>query len=150
MVLPYATTTESAKETKGLGAELGHSLLEKGSGLPKVLCLWGELGSGKTTFVQGMAKGFGITSRLLSPTFIIVRRYDIPKTLYVLYHMDLYRMQGNADIEGLGFADMLADPNALVVIEWPERLGALLPSRRIDAHFATIDGDQHTIDIKVV
>ncbi len=133
-----------------MGAEFGHSLLEKGSGLPKVLCLWGELGSGKTTFVQGIAKGIGIASRLLSPTFIIVRRYDIPKTEIVLYHLDLYRMRGNTDIEGLGFKDMLKDPNALVVIEWPERLGTFLPVRRIDARFAVTEGDQHTIDIKEV
>jgi tRNA threonylcarbamoyladenosine biosynthesis protein TsaE len=149
MVLPLDKDTKSAEETQRLGKQIGHSLLTKaGSDLPRIFCLWGELGSGKTTFVRGLAKGLGINSRLLSPTFIIVRRYDVPKTLKVLYHMDLYRMRGYADIEGLGFADMLADSDALVVIEWPDRLGTLLPQRRIDAHFAALDDGRHSINIK--
>lgn len=143
------SVTKSAEETQRLGAKFGRPLLEKGrSGLSKIVCLWGELGSGKTTFTQGLAKGLRITNRLLSPTFIIVRRYEIPKTSNVLYHMDLYRMQGNADIEGLGFTDMLTDPNALVVIEWPERLGNLLPDKRIDIRFGVLSNGDHEITIR--
>ena len=148
MVLPGNTITQSAKATKRFGAEFGHTVLKSGIELPNVLCLWGELGSGKTTFTQGLAKGFGITSRLLSPTFIIVRRYDIPKTEKVLYHLDLYRMQGNADIEGLGFTDMLTDPNAFVVIEWPELLENFLPEKRIDIRFGVLSSGDHEITIR--
>lgn len=146
MVLPSISVTKSAKDTQELGEALGHTVLKKGSsGLSKIICLWGELGSGKTTFTQGVAKGLGITSRLLSPTFIIVRRYIVSNSSLILYHMDLYRIQGNADIEGLGFSDMLTDPDALVVIEWPERLGSLLPQRRLDIHFSTERNGYHTI-----
>lgn len=147
MVLPTHTTTKSAKETQELGKQLGDSLLESEWGLPHVICLWGELGSGKTTFTQGVAHGLGITSRLLSPTFIIVRRYDIPKKSWVLYHMDLYRIYGKNDADGIGFTDMLHDPNALVIVEWPDRLLESLPEIRIDIHFKSLADGSHTIRI---
>lgn len=147
MVLPFQKVTKSAKETQDLGELLGHTILsqEEGSAFPGVLCLWGELGSGKTTFVQGFARGVGITRRLLSPTFIIVRRYDISKKSMMLYHLDLYRMNGEKDVEGLGFEEMIADPNAIIVIEWPERLGSHMPTKRIDIHFSVEKDSTHRI-----
>ena len=140
MVLHSHTVTKSAKETQGVGETFGYTI-------PSVICLWGDLGSGKTTFVQGLAKGLGITSRLLSPTFIIVRRYDIPTTSQQLYHMDLYRMMSASDIEGVGFSEILTDPNAIVVIEWPERLGKLLPEKRVDIRFFVLPNEHHEIII---
>lgn len=140
MVLPFKIITSSARETQKVGETLGITV-------PGVMCLWGELGSGKTTFVQGLAKSMGITSRLLSPTFIIVRRYDIPKTSRILYHLDLYRMQTEKDIDGLGFLEMVTDNHALVVVEWPERLGALLPKKRTDLYFAVLPNGNHEITI---
>ncbi len=128
-----------------MGATLGHTLLEEGSKAPRILCLWGELGSGKTTFVQGLARGLGITSRLLSPTFIIVRRYEIPATGRWLYHLDLYRIKGQEDVVTLGFSDMAHEPKSLTVVEWPEKLGDVLPKRRIDIRFETLEDDRHTI-----
>lgn len=130
--------TTSAKETQKIGAELA----KRGA---RIVCLYGELGSGKTTFTQGFAKGLGITSRLLSPTFIIVRRYDIPKSNKLLYHIDLYRV---STFEGLGLAEIFADENAIVVIEWAERLGDILPENRTDIHFSVLDNEQHKIIIR--
>ncbi len=150
MVLPLHTITKSAEATQKLGETLGHTLLaDKRGEAPRVLCLWGELGSGKTTFTQGLARGLGITSRLPSPTFIIVRRYSIPKTTRMLYHMDLYRVQGTSDIEALGFDEMRTDPAAYVVIEWPERLGMLLPDTRVDIRFAALPDGSHTIEMEL-
>jgi tRNA threonylcarbamoyladenosine biosynthesis protein TsaE len=114
------------------------------------ICLWGELGSGKTTFVQGLARGLGIPSRLLSPTFIIVRRYEIPQTKNFLYHVDLYRIKGPEDIVSLGFADMTHEPGSLTVIEWPERLGTLLPEHRIDIRFTVLSDGKHAIESKLL
>lgn len=111
----------------------------------KIICLWGELGSGKTTFTQGFARGLGITSRLLSPTFIIVRRYQIPHKNGFLYHLDLYRMKEPKDVSSVGFEEMVADPNSVVVIEWPERLGTLLPEKRLDIHFGVLPNGDHEI-----
>lgn len=145
MVLPFETITKSAAQTQKLGEKFGHSFLAgEGSPPARTLCLWGELGSGKTTFVQGLAKGVGITSRLLSPTFIIVRHHRIPKHTGILYHMDLYRVASADDARAIGFADMIHEPESLVVVEWPERLGSLLPERRIDIRFETRqDGSHH-------
>lgn len=130
--------TTSAKETQKIGAELAKS----GA---RIVCLYGELGSGKTTFTQGFAKGLGITSRLLSPTFIIVRRYDIPSSEKYFCHVDLYRVNNIGD---LGLEEIFADPHAFVVIEWADRLRDMLPKKRIDIYFSVDEHDKHTISIR--
>jgi tRNA threonylcarbamoyladenosine biosynthesis protein TsaE len=141
--------TETAQETARVGEELAASLIHrKGSGGgATVLCLYGDLGSGKTTFAQGFAKGLGFTGRLLSPTFIIVRRYNIPSTDNFLYHIDLYRTKTVLDIENLGFSEMACDDHAYVLIEWAEKLESLKPGKRIDIHFNLNKNDSHTIII---
>lgn len=148
MVLPFDTITQSAEDTQKLGESFGDSLL-KGSGsrgeTAKVICLRGDLGSGKTTFVQGVARGLAITSRLLSPTFIIVRRYSIPKQMGELYHLDLYRTENGKDAEVIGFSDMINNPTAIVIIEWPERLEGLLPGERTEIDFRVLPDGTHRI-----
>lgn len=139
MVLPFDAVTKSAAETKKLGEEIGRA------NTFNIMCLWGNLGSGKTTFVQGFARGLGITSRLLSPTFIIVRRYQIPEVSRFLFHLDLYRIKEPEDAKAIGFSEMLADPESVVVIEWPERLGTLLPEKRIDITFSVLPNGEHEI-----
>lgn len=106
-----------------------------------MLALTGELGSGKTTFVQGLAKGLEIKGRVISPTFIIVRKYQIPnnksqinsksKTRKILnfYHVDFYRLEGELgkEVENLGLTEVWSDPNNIVVIEWAEKIKDYLP-----------------------
>lgn len=139
MVLPFDTVTKSAAETQKLGEEIGRA------NVSNVICLWGELGSGKTTFVQGFARGLSVTSRLLSPTFIIVRRYQMPRDSRFLYHLDLYRIKEPKDALAVGFEEMVADMDSVVVIEWPERLGTLLPEKRLDIHFGVLPNGDHEI-----
>ena len=149
MVLPFDTITQSARDTQKLGEAFGNSLLERGGNTPhgagRVICLWGELGSGKTTFVQGVARGLGITSRLLSPTFIIVRRYQVPESETTLYHLDLYRTNGPLDAGVIGLSDMIRETNAIVIIEWPERLEATLPEFRTDIRFVAQENGMHRL-----
>ena len=116
--------------------------------VPTVICLYGELGSGKTTFVQGFAKALGITSRLLSPTFIIVRRYQIPKKQKVLYHLDLYRMNSTKEVEGIGITEIFSDSHAYVLIEWADKLGSLMPKDRIDVRFTVLEDGKHQLSVK--
>ena len=145
--------TQSAEETAKLGEELAHSLEFRASSLElrvggkraAVVCLYGELGSGKTTFAQGFAKGLGIPSRLLSPTFIIVRRYEVPQTENFLYHLDLYRISGAQELAGLGIAEILADSGSFVLIEWAEKLENQLPKHRIDVVLKALDDGRHSI-----
>ena len=113
-----------------------------------IVCLYGELGSGKTTFAQGFAKGLGIFTRLLSPTFIIVRRYPIARQTGFLYHIDLYRVEGEKALLGLGLPEILADPDSVVLVEWAEKMGDLLPQPRIDVYFEVLEDGKHKIWIK--
>lgn len=143
--------TKSAKETQSIGKDIAQSLvnqINRGlTPLPLVYCLSGDLGSGKTTFVQGFARGLGITTRLLSPTFIIVRRYEIPETSLWFYHLDLYRIEHEKELETLGIREILQNPHAIVVIEWAEKTGGYLPHNRIDIKFSVHSDGSHSIDI---
>jgi tRNA threonylcarbamoyladenosine biosynthesis protein TsaE len=141
--------TKSAKETAEVGEKIGSVLRESKSpgGEGNIFCLYGQLGSGKTTFVQGLAKGLGIEHRLLSPTFIIVRRYSIGKTFQYLYHIDLYRIDEQKGLEGLGLSEILSEQQSVVVIEWAEKLGDLLPKRRTDITFFRVSDNSHSIRV---
>lgn len=132
--------TNSSEETRKLGKEFARSLLARLQGETLIIALYGNLGSGKTTFVQGLAQGLGIKRRTISPTFIIVRSYKIrinDKGLMIndFYHIDLYRTNNDRDIEGLGIEEIVNNPENIVVIEWAEKLGNLMPKKRIDIKF---------------
>ncbi|PIP74851.1 MAG: tRNA (adenosine(37)-N6)-threonylcarbamoyltransferase complex ATPase subunit type 1 TsaE [Candidatus Levybacteria bacterium CG_4_9_14_3_um_filter_35_16] len=138
--------TKSYKETRKLGEKLAEEI-KKGT----VVALYGDLGSGKTTFVQGFAKGLKIKKRLISPTFIILRTYKIrlkTKNLKLktsvqevknFYHVDLYRIQNGEDIREIGLDEIIENGNDIVAIEWAEKLGYLLPKKRIDIYFKSQD-----------
>lgn len=139
MDFPNQITTKSAQETSKVGERLAKELDAS------IVCLYGELGSGKTTFAQGFAKGLGLKQRLLSPTFLIVRRYDVPQSDRWFYHVDCYRINFEKDIEGVGLLEIFTDPSAIVLIEWADRLGKLLPKNRIDIRFMTNDDGSHQL-----
>lgn len=133
-----AIITQSAKETQEFAKEFAKKIR---SGT--ILTLYGDLGSGKTTFTQGLAEGLGVKERIISPTFIIVRNYESKN----FYHIDLYRIETEKDLEGLGVEDILNDKKNFVVIEWAEKLGDLLPDRRIDIRFEHVDENKRRIII---
>lgn len=113
----------------------------------KVFALTGDLGSGKTTFLQGMAKGMGIEKRIVSPTFILMRRYDAGKKVF--YHIDLYRLDDNADeeLENLGFKDFIKDSKNVIAIEWAEKAIELLPKNTTKIEFEYLGEDKRKIII---
>ncbi len=133
--------TNSFEETQQFGFELAQNLNDV-----KVIALHGDLGAGKTTFVQGFAKGLGITKQIISPTFIIMRTYDIGDKNF--YHVDLYRIEDEKDVEGLGLLEIIKDDSSIVVIEWPEKIENLLPDKRIDLFFQYLDEDKRIIVIE--
>ncbi len=94
-----------------------------------IICLDGELGSGKTMFTKGIANALGITETITSPTFTIIKEYDgeLP-----LYHMDVYRLDGNTD--GIGIEDYF-NKGGVVVIEWASTIKDILPDERLDIKF---------------
>jgi tRNA threonylcarbamoyladenosine biosynthesis protein TsaE len=116
-------TSRSPEQTRRIGMRLG-LLLQPGD----LVCLSGDLGSGKTTLVQGIAQGWGSLDQVTSPTFVLVNAYRRPDGA-VLHHMDAYRMKDAAEAEDLDLTIMLE--TGAIVIEWPERIQDILPHGRI-------------------
>ncbi len=115
--------SRNPEQTRGFGMRLGNAL-QPGD----VICLQGDLGAGKTTFVQGIAQGWGSLDSVSSPTFILVnvyRRADGSQ----LFHMDAYRLDSTSEAEQLDLDSMLAE--GALIIEWPERMPGLIPAERL-------------------
>lgn len=148
--------TNNFEETQKLGEEFARSHLARLK--CTLIALYGDLGSGKTTFVQGLAKGLGIKRRVISPTFIMVRSYELKSQKHnskfksfgqrTFFHIDLYRVKSEQDIEGLGLEEIIKDAQNIVAIEWAEKMGDLLPRKRWDIHFEHLDRDKRRISIK--
>ena len=130
-------TSRSAQETTDAGERLGR-LLRPGD----FICLKGELGAGKTTFVQGAAEGTGSEETATSPSFAIVNEYHGRITLY---HIDLYRLSGPGDLGDIGFRELVGEGTAMV--EWPERAGDELPAERLEIVFEHLGGDTRQITV---
>lgn len=114
-------TTKSEEETKKIAAKIAKRSKSQ------IFALTGELGTGKTIFAQGFAKGLGIKEKIISPTFILIRIHKIPKTEKLLYHIDLYRLEDNRQFNALGIEEILNDSNHFILIEWAEKIKELLP-----------------------
>ncbi len=115
--------SHSAAQTQRLGARIGE-LARAGD----LICLEGELGSGKTCFVQGLGRGLGIPSAIHSPTFILANEHRGGRL--PLYHLDVYRMRGADEAFGIGLDDYLSD-DGVCVIEWAEKIRPVLPPERL-------------------
>lgn len=126
--------TKSPSETQDLGEKLASTLAGK------TIALFGELGAGKTHFVQGLAAGLGIKKRILSPTFIFIRPYLEEN----FYHIDLYRLEIEEEAKGLGLEEILAEPKATIVIEWPEKIENRLKSP-VKIYFEKVDENKRKI-----
>jgi tRNA threonylcarbamoyladenosine biosynthesis protein TsaE len=120
------TTTHSPEETIAFGRSLAAELSP-----PLVVLLRGDLGAGKTTLVKGIAEGFGAACAedVTSPTFTLVHEYRGPQT--TLYHIDLYRIETERDLETLGLDDLLA-PNSILLIEWGEKFPRLQRDQNVE------------------
>ena len=136
--------THSENETKALAAKFA-KMVRQAHHKVKVIALTGELGAGKTTFVQGFAKGLGIKDKIISPTFVLIRQHKMENN-QVLYHIDLYRLEGKIDIKQLGIEELLNSDN-LILIEWAEKIKNSLPK---SATWILLEkqGDSRKITIK--
>ena len=132
--------SRSPEQTRRVGSRLGGAL-QAGD----VICLQGELGAGKTTFVQGIAQGWGSLDSVSSPTFILVnmyRRADEDQ----LFHMDAYRLESTPEAEELDLDSMLAQ--GALLIEWPERMDGLIPTERLWVNLEHIDDEERQMKFK--
>jgi len=123
----------SVEETWALARQLAAEL-KPGD----VICLEGDLGAGKTTFTQGLAAALGVPGRVTSPTFCIVQEHRGP---VLLVHMDLYRLHGEDDVIAIGWEDYLAE-GAILIVEWPERAGSLIPADARHIVFTHLEGEE--------
>lgn len=135
--MEYKVTTHSELETIELAQNFE---AEKFPNM--VICLDGELGSGKTVFTKGIANGLGIEETITSPTFTIIKEYvegEMP-----LYHMDVYRLDGNTD--GVGIEEYY-NKDGIVIIEWAKTIKDILPEERLEIKFKVIDENKRVLVI---
>jgi tRNA threonylcarbamoyladenosine biosynthesis protein TsaE len=139
-------TTKSADETRALGTKLAGEILPG-----TLVCLSGDLGAGKTTFVQGFLAGLGAERPYTSPTFVIMKQYDLTTPskngIARVYHADAYRVE-TKDFETLGFTEWCEDKQGVVILEWPERVKELLPPERTEIVFKNVSENEREIRIK--
>ncbi|MCK4473942.1 tRNA (adenosine(37)-N6)-threonylcarbamoyltransferase complex ATPase subunit type 1 TsaE [Candidatus Parcubacteria bacterium] len=134
--------TISPLQTKKIGEILAKEILKtKPLKTGFVIGLKGNLGGGKTTFLQGFAKGLGIKEKITSPTFVIMKNYKN------FYHIDCYRIYKPKEILDLGFKKIISNPKNIVAIEWAERIKKILPKNTIWLTFEFIDKNKRKIMI---
>lgn len=143
--------TKSAQQTKDLGRKLALDILDgktaSSSDGAFVLALKGDLGGGKTTFLQGFAEGLGIKEKILSPTFVLMKYYKI-KSLNIkipllgtllkyrtFYHIDCYRIKNANDISELGLKQIFSNTENIVAIEWAEKIKNIVPKQALQIEF---------------
>jgi tRNA threonylcarbamoyladenosine biosynthesis protein TsaE len=127
----FSVITASPEQTWRIGEMLGSRL-----GAGDTLCLYGDLGSGKTNFAYGIAQGLEVQERYItSPTYTFVNEYEgrVP-----FYHIDLYRLQGPGELETIGFGEYI-DSDGVTVIEWAEKAEEELPQECLSVYFSSVD-----------
>jgi len=129
--MPVAVFTRT--ELERWGEAMGASLHP-----PALIALSGELGSGKTTLVQALCRGYGVEEPVTSPTFALVHEYRAPGS--PVYHIDLFRIGAPGELRSIGWEDALG-AHALVCVEWPERAGTALPRPRLAVALEHVTGD---------
>lgn len=133
-------TTNSSKQTQKLGENLAKEL-KRG----EIICLSGELGSGKTTFAQGALKGLGAKKPYTSPTFVVMKYYKVESRS--IYHIDVYRV-GPKDILDLGWEEIIANKNNIIIVEWAERIKNIIPKNAVWLKFEHLNENRRKISIK--
>ena len=145
--------TTNFSQTRALGKALAESVLfyfktKRDKAL--LLALVGDLGGGKTTFSQGFARGLGVKEKILSPTFVIIRKYKIKKkktAFKFFFHIDCYRVKGPEELFSLGFNEIISNPENIVAIDWAERARKVLPKNILTLNFEFTDKDTRRIKI---
>ena len=135
--------SKSEKETCNIAKKLA---LEAKPG--DIFALYGDLGSGKTTFTKGIASAFGIKKPVTSPTFVISKEYPVnTNKIKKLVHTDCYRLSGKEDAENIGLPEYLNCNNAVVVLEWPEKIENMLPKHVKKIEFEYIDENTRKLTV---
>ena len=138
--------TKNSSETVALGREVaqGITLGERAV----FFGLRGELGAGKTTFMQGFAEGLKVKENILSPSFVIMNRYGVSlKGFSNFYHFDCYRIEDEKEMDNLGFGQIISNPENIVCIEWSENIKGVLPEDITMIDFSVTGENERKIKI---
>jgi len=127
------------EETEDAGERLGRSLAPGA-----VVALTGELGAGKTCFIQGLVRGLGVTGRATSPTFVLINQY---RGRVPVYHVDAYRTESLTELMDLGLLELMGGAG-VTVIEWADKLRSLLPPETIHVHIEGVGDEPRAITIR--
>lgn len=128
--------SKSSAETKRIARSLAAAITYKDCSRSVILALTGDLGSGKTTFLQGFAKGLGIKKKILSPTFVILKKFKLNKgTFNYFYHLDCYRIENSRDLTNINLKGIVTKPDNIVAIEWAEKVKEVLPIQTVFFYF---------------
>ena len=133
---PRGRIALTREELVAWGEAFGHAARP-----PLVVALSGDLGAGKTTLVQAICRGYGVTQEVTSPTFALVHEYAARRS--PVYHIDLYRLDGERALTNIGWDEIVGDPHALVLVEWPDRAGSRLPPEHVPIDLEHVPGDPH-------
>ena len=165
MVKFFKILSQNPSQTKKIAKILAREFLKTQTKKALVLGLIGDLGGGKTTFLQGFAKGLAIKEKILSPSFVIIKKYKLEsrklkvesrkkfkKTTFhiphsTFYHIDCYRIEKPKEILDLGFKEIISDPKNIVAIEWADRIKKILPQKILILKFDFVDQTQREIEI---
>ena len=141
--------SHSPEQTQEIARVLAEQLVKKCAGEPIVIALEGELGAGKTVFAQAFAEALGVPHRLKSPTFVLMKHYQLSDIVGYedLYHLDCYRLQDFKDLVALGIEDIFNKKGNIVLIEWAERVAEILPLEKITIFINHIDETTREISI---
>lgn len=138
--------SKSPAQTKKLGKILAKECLKIKLKKGLILGLEGDLGGGKTTFLQGFAQGLGIKERILSPTFVILRRFRVENLMFKnFYHIDCYRIQNPKEILGLSFKRIISNPQDIVAVEWAGKIKKFLPQNSLILKFQFVNKNTREI-----
>lgn len=152
MIFKYAT--KSPSQTKRMGKFWAKKILKKRPSKKAILIgLEGNLGGGKTTFLQGFAKGLGIKEKILSPTFVIIKRFkikDLRLKFQNFYHIDCCRIKKPKELLGLGFKKNVSDPQNIIAVEWADRIKKIMPLKTIWIKFEFVDEKRRKIMVKQI
>ncbi len=127
--------SHSVKQTQKIAADLAHKIIKTKKGA--IIALEGELGAGKTTFIQGFARALEIKSKIKSPTFVLMKKYVLQGVS--LYHLDCYRVGDHKDLKIPELKEIFDEPDNIVLIEWAERVSKIIPKEHITVHIDHID-----------
>jgi tRNA threonylcarbamoyladenosine biosynthesis protein TsaE len=122
--------SKSPQETNKIAKDFLKQVLKKKPNRAKVIALSGELGAGKTTFAQHFAKALGINRKVVSPTFVLIRRYPLKNQKHKqLYHLDAYRLKNEQELLKLGWREIISNREHIVLLEWPENVRKAIPKK---------------------